>query len=70
MIFLVLPIFSRIFYCSSIFNIDGFIELFPSPVYLRISMIAVGPGSITLSNIPPYPHLSLKNSRIFINGMQ
>ncbi len=70
MIPLVLPTSPRIPYCCSVFNIDGLIELLPSPVHLRTSMIASGPGSITLSNIPPHPHPSLKNPRILINGMQ
>ena len=70
MIFFVIFIFSNLFIFCSVFDIDGFIELLLSMVFVLILLIIIGSGFIILSNHSFYGMFCFKNYSVFISGIQ
>jgi hypothetical protein len=70
MIFFVIFIFGNLSIFCSVFDIDGFIELLLSMVFVLIPLIIIGSGFIILSNHSFYGMSCFKNYSVFISGIQ
>ena len=63
-------IISCIYYVSSLYNMDGFIEYCLLVIYLLLLMIILGQGFIILLNITFLSYFSVSNICICMNGIQ